>query len=85
MMNDYEQRRQDRIDRLRERAEKKGAESDALVEAGMSALRAIPFGQPILVGHHSESRDRSYRARAGRRCGPERPPDPDGVHGYVPN
>jgi hypothetical protein len=24
---------------------------------------AIPFGQPILVGHHSERRDRNYRAR----------------------
>jgi hypothetical protein len=24
---------------------------------------AIPFGQPILVGHHSERRDRNYRGR----------------------
>ncbi len=24
---------------------------------------AIPFGQPILVGHHSEGRDRNYRQR----------------------
>ena len=64
-MNSYEARKQDRIDRLRERAEGKEAESDALVEAGMSALREIPFGQPILVGHHSEKRDRAYRARAG--------------------
>ena len=24
---------------------------------------AIPFGQPILVGHHSEGRDRRYRDR----------------------
>ena len=24
---------------------------------------AIPFGQPILVGHHSEKRDRRYRER----------------------
>jgi hypothetical protein len=23
----------------------------------------IPFGQPILVGHHSERRDRNYRGR----------------------
>jgi DNA repair ATPase RecN len=23
----------------------------------------IPFGQPILIGHHSEKRDRNYRAR----------------------
>jgi hypothetical protein len=25
--------------------------------------QAIPFGQPILIGHHSEKRDRAYRAR----------------------
>jgi hypothetical protein len=24
---------------------------------------AIPFGQPILIGHHSEGRDRNYRGR----------------------
>src|SRR5947207_1571026 len=29
--------------------------------AGMAD--AIPFGQPILVGHHSEKRDRRFRAR----------------------
>jgi Domain of unknown function (DUF3560) len=26
--------------------------------------RCIPFGQPILVGHHSKGRDRRYRAKA---------------------
>lgn len=26
----------------------------------------IPFGQPVLVGHYSEKRDRSYRAKVGR-------------------
>jgi hypothetical protein len=36
----------------------------ALYEAGMERLRAIPFGQPILVGHYSEKADRSYRSRA---------------------
>ena len=25
--------------------------------------RVIPFGQPILVGHHSEKSDRAYRGR----------------------
>lgn len=28
--------------------------------------RVIPFGQPILVGHHSEGRDRNYRDRIDR-------------------
>ena len=27
-------------------------------------FEAIPFGQPILVGHYSEQRDRNYRGRA---------------------
>lgn len=63
-MNAYEERRQARIERLNERAEKTRAESDRLYNAGRQALDAIPFGQPILVGHHSETRDRNYRNRA---------------------
>ena len=68
-MNSYEQRRQERIDRLNERADKARAESDRLYNAGREALDAIPFGQPILVGHYSESRDRNYRARAVGKIG----------------
>jgi hypothetical protein len=30
---------------------------------------AIPFGQPILVGHHSEKRDRNYRERIHNKFG----------------
>jgi hypothetical protein len=30
---------------------------------------AIPFGQPILVGHHSEQRDRNYRAKIHNKFG----------------
>src|SRR5665648_20041 len=63
-MNAYEQRKQDRIDRLQERAAKKQVEADRLVNAGSEALAHIPFGQPILVGHHSEKGDRAYRGRA---------------------
>ena len=29
----------------------------------------IPFGQPILVGHHSEKKDRNYRARFQAKYG----------------
>lgn len=63
-MNSYEERRQARIDRLEERAAKKAAESDRLFSAGSEALSQIPLGQPILIGHHSEKRDRAYRGRA---------------------
>jgi hypothetical protein len=32
-------------------------------------LSVIPFGQPILVGHHSEGRDRNYRNHAWNKMG----------------
>ena len=60
----YEQRKQERVERLKERAERLRKESDAKSIAGWSRLEAIPFGQPILCGHHSEKSDRSYRAKA---------------------
>lgn len=34
-----------------------------------SMTRCIPFGQPILVGHHSEGRDRRYRSKAWNLMG----------------
>lgn len=65
-MNWYEQKQEARRERLEERAERLRREGDARVNSGMERLRAIPFGQPILVGHHSEKRDRNYRAKAVR-------------------
>lgn len=63
-MNKYQQRQEDKKERLLERASKVRAEGVRRQEAGQFALEAIPFGQPILVGHHSEKSDRSYRAKA---------------------
>ncbi len=63
-MNTYEARKQARIDRLEERAKRKQAQANALLSAGDEALSHIPLGQPILIGHYSESYDRSYRNRA---------------------
>lgn len=59
-----------RRERLERKLEKRGQwagkakqrSSEAFATAG-SMAEAIPFGQPILVGHHSERRDRNYRAR----------------------
>jgi hypothetical protein len=62
-MNAYEQRQQERKERYEQRA------ADARREAEQRSTRAhqmadvIPFGQPILVGHHSEKADRNYRAK----------------------
>lgn len=58
--------REGRAERLTERAAKKRAESEVLANRAKTMQDAIPFGQPILVGHHSEKRDRNYRAKIGR-------------------
>lgn len=63
MSNNYEIKKQARIDRLRERADKARKESKSRSDQANKMASVIPMGQPILVGHHSEKRDRSYRAR----------------------
>lgn len=59
----YRERRQARAERLRGWAEKRQAKADASLNQAHQMGEAIPFGQPILVGHHSEGRDRRYRDR----------------------
>ena len=63
VLNTYEQRQADRIQRYQERAERARAGSQASHAKAHRMADAIPFGQPILVGHHSERRDRNYRAK----------------------
>jgi hypothetical protein len=63
-MNHYEQKQERRRERIEARADRLQREGAARFESGMTRLRAIPFGQPILIGHHSEKRDRSYRRKA---------------------
>lgn len=62
-MNDYEARRQARIDRLKSRGRAKAAAASRTHKDAHDMASVIPFGQPILIGHHSEGRDRRYRAR----------------------
>lgn len=64
-MNSYEERQEKRRARFEGRAEAARAESDALAQRSLDMAEAIPFGQPIQVGHHSEHRDRRYRQRIG--------------------
>jgi hypothetical protein len=56
--SDYEERKENRINRFEERAAKAMNEADAQQERAESLARQIPFGQPVLVGHHSEARHR---------------------------
>lgn len=62
-MNDYEAKQERKRERLEGRADKARANSAALLDRSHKMAEAIPFGQPILVGHHSEGRDRRYRQK----------------------
>jgi len=61
MKHDFHQRKQNRIAHAENQALKNEAESDQLYLKSKEMASVIPTGQPILVGHHSEKRDRSYR------------------------
>jgi hypothetical protein len=58
------ERAEERAERFAGYADNAAARSDARSRAGHQMLDVIPMGQPILVGHHSEKRDRAYRNRA---------------------
>lgn len=60
-VEEYQEKKQSKIDRYKELAEKNKNEASALWDQGNKMASVIPFGQPILVGHHSENRDRNYR------------------------
>ena len=61
-MNDYEERKQARIDRLHEKADRARAESQSLFKQSTDMASAIPFGQPI----HGPA-DRRYREKIGKK------------------
>ena len=68
-MNSYESRQQARRDRLEARAARLRNEGTAALDKSRKMAEVIPFGQPILVGHHSEKGDRNYRDRIQRTTG----------------
>jgi hypothetical protein len=53
-------RQEERAERFEEYSEKRAVESEQTLAAVDSLASAIPFGQPILVGHHSERRARKH-------------------------
>ncbi|MDR0736006.1 MAG: DUF3560 domain-containing protein, partial [Zoogloeaceae bacterium] len=61
--NAYAQRLEARRERLEVAAARAEAESMAAYRNARKMAECIPFGQPILVGHHSEGRDRRFRDR----------------------
>lgn len=62
-MNAYEQKQADRKSRIEARAEALNVEANRVHHVAHEQASMIPFGQPILVGHHSEGRDRRNRSR----------------------
>lgn len=62
----YHARRAERVERLRDRATAKRHEADRILETARHRADMIPFGQPILVGHYSEGRDRNFRSKISR-------------------
>jgi hypothetical protein len=60
-MNSYEEKQEARKEYYLEQAEKARREFEEKHGRAKQMASVIPFGQPILVGHHSEKRDRNYR------------------------
>lgn len=70
-INDYQAKIEARKQRMLALADRMQAASDAAYTKARKMADCIPFGQPILVGHHSERGDRAYRSRIWRtqdRC-----------------
>lgn len=59
----YRERRMARAEKLRDWSEGNAAKSDARYAGAKQISDGIPFGQPILIGHHSERRHRRDAAR----------------------
>lgn len=65
----YRDRRDARAERLREWADKREAKAAQVEESTKALADSIPFGQPILVGHHSEGKHRRDADRIHRGTG----------------
>lgn len=62
-MSTYRERREARADRLRGWADSREVKAHTAFAQVSRIADSIPFGQPILVGHHSEGRARSDQRR----------------------
>lgn len=68
-MNSYEEKQEARRQRYLDLANKAHQEYEAKHQEAHQMAQVIPFGQPILVGHHSEGRDRRFRGRIHNKFG----------------
>ncbi len=58
-MNSYEQKQEARRERILARADRMRKEGESRIKRARDMASVIPFGQPILVGHHSEKHARA--------------------------
>lgn len=65
-MDDYEIKRQTKIERCKALSGKHSVQANQDFDHAHKMGSIIPFGQPILVGHHSENKDRRFRDRIQR-------------------
>jgi acyl dehydratase/Ni/Co efflux regulator RcnB len=59
-----QERAENRVIRFEKRAENAEKKANSFCNTSISMISAIPVGQPIHVGHHSEKADRRYREKA---------------------
>lgn len=59
-LGDYQERQEEKRERLEERAIKAAAVSTERFNTASSLGKMLPFGQPILIGHHSEAKHRKH-------------------------
>ncbi|WP_276484771.1 DUF3560 domain-containing protein [Paraflavitalea pollutisoli] len=69
MRHNFEKHKQHRIDNAKRQADKNNKLSDSLHKQANNMQSYIPMGQPIMVGHHSEQRDRNYRKKIQNKYG----------------
>jgi Domain of unknown function (DUF3560) len=61
--NRFQERRERRLENANNRADSNRRLASSFRTRSNQMSRCIPFGQPILIGHHSEGRDRRFRQR----------------------
>jgi len=63
MKSDFHEKRQRRLDRAEELAAKNEKLAESNFQTSSNLASQIPFGQPILIGHHSEGKHRRHIAK----------------------
>jgi hypothetical protein len=69
MKSNYEEKQEARRERYEDLADRRKRESEAALALARRMADVIPFGQPILIGHHSEKRGRASRNRIHNKYG----------------